>query len=197
MPMNDAKNAASRWFGRSLDKLKPTEKRVLESAHRRTPIARDTNVGFNEQSSFGDRLADKIAEVGGSWAFIGGFFAFLMVWVVLNTILLTREAFDPYPFIFLNLVLSMIAAVQAPVIMMSQNRSAERDRIEASHDYEVNLKSEIEIMALHDKVDALRALEMAEIVGVLAQIVERLERLEISATRSAIATITERGLEGS
>ncbi len=185
--MTDLKNAATRWFGRSLDKLKSTEKHVLESAHNRTPIARNTNDGFNAQSSLGDRVADRIAEIGGSWAFIGGFFGFLAMWVVLNTVLLTREAFDPYPFIFLNLVLSMVAAVQAPVIMMSQNRSAKRDRIEASHDYEVNLKAEIEIMALHDKVDALRTLEIAEIAGILTQIVERLERLETVGLRPGIA----------
>ena len=106
---------------------------------------------------FGDRVADSIARVGGSWTFIISFIVFLVVWTLGNVWLLGREGFDPYPFIFLNLVLSMIAALQAPVIMMSQNRQSERDRLDAAHDYEVNLKAEIEIMALHEKLDELQA----------------------------------------
>ena len=101
----------------------------------------------------GERIADKIAKLGGSWTFILLFLGFLTVWVAMNVWLLGRDAFDPYPFIFLNLVLSMIAAIQAPVIMMSQNRQSQRDRLEAAHDYQVNLKAEIEIMALHEKLD--------------------------------------------
>jgi uncharacterized membrane protein len=103
------------------------------------------------------RLADNVARVGGSWTFIFSFAALLATWVTLNLFLATQgRAFDPYPFIFLNLILSMIAAVQAPIIMMSQNRQAIVDRAAAEHDYVVNLRAELEIMLLHDKLDALR-----------------------------------------
>ena len=115
-----------------------------------------------------------MAAVGGSWAFIIGFGAVIVGWVGLNSILLTRmgEPFDPYPYIFLNLLLSMLAAIQAPVIMMSQNRQAEKDRLAATHDYEVNLKAEIEIMALHDKLDQLRTEHIAALVERLDRLVE-------------------------
>lgn len=101
------------------------------------------------------KLADQVAKVGGSWGFIITFVIVLIFWVGLNALLSTR-AFDPYPFIFLNLMLSMIAALQAPIIMMSQNRQAMIDRAAAEHDYVVNLRAELEIMLLHDKLDALR-----------------------------------------
>ena len=101
------------------------------------------------------KLADQVAKVGGSWGFIITFVIALVLWVGLNALLATR-AFDPYPFIFLNLMLSMIAALQAPIIMMSQNRQALIDRAAAEHDYVVNLRAELEIMLLHDKLDALR-----------------------------------------
>ncbi|WP_404326968.1 DUF1003 domain-containing protein [Aerophototrophica crusticola] len=103
-------------------------------------------------------MADKVAAVGGSWGFVIGFGLFLLAWAGLNSALLAgwRLAWDPYPYIFLNLLLSMLAAVQAPIIMMSQNRQAAKDRLQAAHDYEVNLKAELEIMALHEKLDRLR-----------------------------------------
>ena len=101
------------------------------------------------------KLADKVAQVGGSWAFIISFIVVLMIWVTGNVFLAAR-AFDPYPFIFLNLMLSMVAALQAPVIMMSQNRQGAIDRAAAEHDYVVNMRAELEIMLLHDKLDALR-----------------------------------------
>jgi uncharacterized membrane protein len=175
--------AAKRWMGRSLDLLKPGERRVIESAVAQTTIARDVNQTVATSSSLGDRLADSIARVGGSWSFILAFLAFLAVWVILNTILLFREAFDPYPFIFLNLILSMIAAIQAPIIMMSQNRAAERDRIDAGHDYEINLKAEIEILALHEKVDAMRMEDAARMEATLNAILERLTALERGLAR--------------
>jgi uncharacterized membrane protein len=110
-----------------------------------------------EERNYWERMADQVASVGGSWTFIFGFAATLVVWVSTNLILtLSDRAFDPYPFIFLNLILSMIAAVQAPIIMMSQNRQAAKDRAAAEHDYVVNLRAELEIMLLHDKLDALR-----------------------------------------
>jgi len=154
------------------------ESRVLQSTLERTTISRDTNKAVAFHQTFGDRLADTIARIGGSWSFIMGFIAFLIVWTVGNVWLLTRDAFDPYPFIFLNLVLSMVAALQAPVIMMAQNRQTERDRIDAAHDYEVNLKAEIEIMALHEKLDELRHSQIIGMRDEIAQIAEQLKRID-------------------
>ncbi|WP_439627325.1 DUF1003 domain-containing protein [Shinella sp.] len=146
-------DAAQILFGKAASELDETEREVLLHSREGRILSEDRNVAYEAKQSFGERIADGIARIGGSWGFIIGFFIFLVVWTVANTILLTRDAFDPYPFIFLNLVLSMLAAIQAPIIMMSQNRQAARDRFEASKDYEVNLKSEIELMALHHKID--------------------------------------------
>jgi uncharacterized membrane protein len=115
--------------------------------------------------TFGGRLADQVARVGGSWAFIIAFGVGLTLWMGWNALGgRIGLAFDPYPFIFLNLVLSTLAAIQAPIIMMSQNRSAERDRKNAEQDYVVNLRAELEIMHLHDKIDALRHRELLGII---------------------------------
>lgn len=136
---------------------KGASERVVQSITQRTAIARDVSAEMDREASFGDRMADRVAQIGGSWSFVIGFCVFLIAWAVLNLALLpARERFDPYPFIFLNLLLSMLAAIQAPIIMMSQNRQTEKDRAESRHDYEVNLKSELEIMTLHAKVDELR-----------------------------------------
>jgi uncharacterized membrane protein len=170
---------ASRLLARNLASLSDVEKRILQSAIDRKPVSVDTNAVYSTTRDFGDRIADSIARVGGSWTFILTFIAFLVVWTVTNTILLGRDSFDPYPYIFLNLILSMIAALQAPVIMMSQNRQAERDRIDAGNDYEVNLKAEIDIMALHEKLDELRHRELIEVrddVKALAALLDRIER---------------------
>ena len=125
---------------------------------------RPSSVGptLKEESSAWDRLADNVARVGGSWSFIIGFSSALLLWIVFNILLAANgKAFDPYPFIFLNLILSMVAALQAPVIMMSQNRQSAKDRQAAEHDYVVNLRAELEIMLLHDKLDALRDRDLA------------------------------------
>jgi len=125
-----------------------------ELLRRRVP---NPNEVADEQETFGERVADGVARFGGSWYFIFAFASVLLVWVVINTLLVFRkEPFDPYPFILLNLFLSMLAAIQAPVIMMSQNRQDARDRIRSELDYQVNLKAELEIMQLHDKFDRLR-----------------------------------------
>ncbi|MDG2523575.1 DUF1003 domain-containing protein [Caulobacter segnis] len=125
--------------------------------------------------AFWDGLADKVAAIGGSWGFIFGFAAALILWMGANLLLKPLgHAFDPYPFIFLNLILSTLAAIQAPIIMMSQNRQAERDRVAAEHDYVVNLRAELEILRLHDRLDALRAEELA---GMVERVEAKVERL--------------------
>jgi uncharacterized membrane protein len=129
--------------------------RFLAGQVRRVSPTPDVNRIFEERLTFGERLADKVAAIGGSWGFIVGFGLFLIAWAVLNTIVLATRAFDPFPFIFLNLMLSMLAALQAPIIMMSQNRQAAKDRLDARLDYETNLRSEAEIAALHEKIDLL------------------------------------------
>ncbi len=148
---------AQHWLGREFDTLPENERRVVEKLAHRRAITRDPGAG--EDMDFGARMADRVARLGGSWGFLGGFALFMACWCGLN-LALGRGAFDPYPFIFLNLMLSMLAAIQAPVIMMSQNRQAEKDRRAATHDYEVNLKAELEIMALHDKLDRMRSDQM-------------------------------------
>ena len=168
--------AARRWFGKSPENLTERQRRVLERALARKTLSKNTNTAFDSEMTFGERLADHVASFGGSWKFIIMFGVFLAVWVGLN-LLLARTAFDPYPFIFLNLVLSMLAAIQAPVIMMSQNRQSAKDRLDAGHDYEVNLKSEIEIMALHDKLEQMRSQELELLVRQQAEQIALLTRL--------------------
>src|SRR5690349_14736081 len=132
------------------------DRRVIARVARRVHTARDVNKVFEQNLTFGERLADRVAVLGGSWSFILGFCAFLLAWAALNAVVLAETAFDPYPFIFLNLLLSMLAALQAPIIMMSQNRQAAKDRLAAALDYEVNVKAEISIAQLHDKIDQLQ-----------------------------------------
>ncbi len=141
--------------------LRPREKKVIEKILKRVAISRFVTADYEEHATFGQRIADRVAAVGGSWSFIIGFFVFIVIWVGINTAILLDRAYDPYPFILLNLMLSLLAAIQAPIILMSQNREAARDRIAAEHDYEVNLKAEIEIAALHEKLDQIRANEFA------------------------------------
>jgi len=165
------------WLKRGPDALTHGERNVLQSTMERRPVSRDTNEAYERHLSVGDRLADAIARIGGSWSFIVSFCGFLAIWALSN-IWLAKEAFDPYPFIFLNLLLSMLAAIQAPVIMMSQNRQAEHDRLDATHDYEVNLKSEIEIMALHEKLDQLRNDQLVTILDRIEKLTKDIQRLE-------------------
>ena len=167
-----------RWLKRHPDKLTEAESRVLQSAIDRQALSIDLNAAQASTQTMGDRIADTIARVGGSWTFILSFILFLIVWTTANLWLLGRDSFDPYPFIFLNLVLSMVAALQAPVIMMSQNRQSERDRLDAAHDYEINLKAEIEIMALHEKLDEMRHSQMLGMRDEIAQIAEQVRRID-------------------
>ena len=160
-------------FGKS--GLGATEKRILQRSRERAIVSTDINAALMAQAGFGDRLADGIARVGGSWGFIIGFLAFLFFWVVVNTVVLVTGGFDPYPFIFLNLLLSMIAAIQAPIIMMSQNRQTARDRFEAAKDYEINLKAEIEVLSLHQKIDLQVLKELADLRQDVTRLVSMME----------------------
>ncbi|CAN7473480.1 DUF1003 domain-containing protein [Agrobacterium genomosp. 3] len=159
--MSDISDYITSHFKRSSREIGEVERRILELSHQKKLISRDTNAEFSAGASLGDRLADNIAKIGGSWGFILSFCFFLIFWAIINTIILTTRAFDPYPFIFLNLLLSMLAAIQAPIIMMSQNRQAARDRFEAAKDYEVNLKAELEVLSLHEKIDVKVLAELA------------------------------------
>ncbi|MCV0414769.1 MAG: DUF1003 domain-containing protein [Brevundimonas sp.] len=172
----DADRLSHRWFGRPHAELDEEERQVLDRTAARRPITRDTNEAFAGRLSFGDRLADRVASFGGSWTFISAFGVFLAVWAGLN-LALGRGAFDPYPFIFLNLMLSMLAAIQAPIIMMSQNRQSEKDRLDAANDYQVNLKAEIEIMALHEKLDELRDRQLGAMILKQQEQIDMLTRL--------------------
>ncbi len=174
---------AEQLLDTGLDKLSERERRVITRVAERSQISQDVNTAFDEKQTFGDRLADRVAKFGGSWTFIILFLGTLVAWAVLNSIVLAwySTPFDPYPYIFLNLMLSMLAALQAPVILMSQNRQATRDRLAAGHDYEVNLKAELEIMGLHEKLDQIRSQHLEELlrtqqeqIGLLTQLTGRM-----------------------
>jgi uncharacterized membrane protein/uncharacterized membrane protein YeaQ/YmgE (transglycosylase-associated protein family) len=157
-------------------KLGSVERRVFSALLRRQTIARDPNESFTEQLTVGQRLADIVAQFGGSWTFLGLFAAFMLGWILLNS--KGGVSFDPYPFILLNLLLSCLAAVQAPVIMMSQNRQASKDRMEAQQDYQVNLKAEMEVMSLHTKLDEATEMHLKSLVETQHKQLEILTRLE-------------------
>ncbi len=149
--------------------LSALEEEVVRSLKEQELLSKNINIEFDQKLTLGQRLSDKLADYAGSWSFILTFAGVLILWIAINTVLLVWRHFDPYPFILLNLVLSCLAAIQAPVILMSQNRQEARDRLSAEHDYLVNLKAELEIRHLHEKVDHLlrnqwqRLLEIQEI----------------------------------
>ena len=154
-----------RPFDKDFDRLSEREQQIVKHYSDRRPISHDTNEEFETTLTFGQRLADNVAKFGGSWTFIILFGAVLIAWVLLNVFLAaSHNAFDPYPYILLNLFLSMLASVQAPIILMSQNRQSIKDRLDAAHDYQVNLKAELEILSLHEKVDELRENKWAELI---------------------------------
>jgi uncharacterized membrane protein len=152
-------------LGLGADALSDRKRRILKHVADRTVVSRDLSHEIKSKETFGEWLADRVAEFGGSWTFISLFGAILVFWALINTVVLLTNAFDPFPFIFLNLMLSMLAAVQAPIILMSQNRQSAKDRITAQHDYEVNLKAELEIMSLHEKIDQLRDEQLMKVLA--------------------------------
>jgi uncharacterized membrane protein len=176
---NHLRDFVKKRFKVSLDALPEREHRVVQHFDDRLHISHDTNLEFEQKLTFGQRLADKVAAFGGSWTFIIIFAATLLSWILLNTLILARHnnSFDPYPYILLNLFLSMLAAAQAPVILMSQNRQGIKDRLDAAHDYEVNLKAELEILSLHEKIDELRELKWAELLQIQQEQIRLLTQL--------------------
>jgi uncharacterized membrane protein len=149
----------AQYVGEVLENEK-RELTVLEGAVRRSMkdhalLAKNINIEFDRQLTFGERLSDRIADFAGSWTFIVSFFSVMVLWIAANSFILLTRPFDPYPYILLNLVLSTLAAIQAPLIIMSQNRQESRDRLNAEHDYQVNLNTEMEIHQLHKKIDHL------------------------------------------
>jgi uncharacterized membrane protein len=167
---SDPETLSRELLGRELSELDEEEQAVICRVASGTFSELDAAERAQLSATFGDRLADRVAAVGGSWAFISGFGLVLVAWVVVNSGVLAAAgvpAFDRFPYIFLNLMLSMLAAIQAPVIMMSQNRQSKKDRIAARHDYEVNLRAQLEIVRLSRKLDrmlhfAIREVKKAE-----------------------------------
>ncbi len=158
-------------MGREYHKLDARAQKVARHLAERKPITRNLSQDNEAQPTRGQRAADAVASFGGSWLFVGLFGATLAAWIAVNAALLAGRGntFDPYPYILLNLVLSMLAAIQAPVILMSQNRQTQKDRLHAEHDYEINLKAELEIMLLHQKLDTLRQTQWAELLALQQQ----------------------------
>ncbi|MDH5826950.1 DUF1003 domain-containing protein [Sphingobacterium faecium] len=128
---------------------------VLDAIQKNSILSENIQEEIEAELTTGQKLADKVAAFGGSWFFIITFFSFILIWMIINIIILSSRPFDPYPFILLNLILSCLAAIQAPIIMMSQNRQEQKDRIRGEHDYKINLKAELEIKLLSDKIDHL------------------------------------------
>jgi uncharacterized membrane protein len=162
---------------RPKSKAAEIEERVRKALAQRQTVTRDVESEYEEKVSFGEHLADMVAEFGGSWMFIIVFAAIMGAWMLLNSIFLRGGAFDPYPYILLNLVLSTLAAIQAPIIMMSQNRQAAKDRARSEHQYEINLKSEIEIGEISRRIEEMTGTRWRELIEAQRRQIEYLERL--------------------
>jgi uncharacterized membrane protein len=177
--MRSADHIAAKLLGAPYGTLDERTQKVARHVAERQLTARTLPKEFGVPSTRGARAADAVARFGGSWVFIGLFAVTMVIWVVLNSWVLVErgKSFDPYPYILLNLFLSMLAAIQAPIILMSQNRQSEKDRANAEHDYEVNLKAELEIMLLHDKVDQLREEQWRELLALQSEQLKLLQDL--------------------
>jgi uncharacterized membrane protein len=167
----------SECLTREIGEIGELEKQVVSSLSDSRTFTSQLEENTNDNMTVGQRVADKVASFGGSWTFIISFGTFLFLWIVLNVVLLTTKAFDPYPFILLNLILSCVAALQAPVIMMSQNRQEEKDRERAKKDYMINLKSELEIRILHEKIDHLIMHQQQELLEIQKVQIEMMNEL--------------------
>lgn len=158
--------------------LTSLEKEVVDSLRQHEILATNVDVESEKTWTFGERLADKMADFGGSWIFLICFALFLFAWVAMNSAVLYWRPVDPYPFIFLNLILSCLAAIQAPIIMMSQNRQEDKDRLRSEHDYQVNLKAELEIRHLNEKLDHLLSHQWERLVQIQQVQIQMLSQLE-------------------
>ncbi|MBN6103036.1 DUF1003 domain-containing protein [Xanthomonas sp. CFBP 8703] len=172
----DRRQTARQLLQTELEKLPDAEREVVERFIAKRHVARDIVKQADRDRTLGERIADRVAEIGGSWSFIIGFGLVLLAWIALNSLVLAH-AFDPYPYILLNLCLSCLAAIQAPVIMMSQNRQAAVDRLRAQNDYEVNIKSELEILQVHEKLNQLREQDWATLVELQNRQIAMLQQL--------------------
>ena len=181
-PQDQIKNSISEMLDTLSRREQDLIRRILQGKH----VTRNTNKEFDETLTFGQRLADQVASFGGSWTFIMIFASILLSWIILNSLVLARmnSAFDPYPYILLNLFLSMLASIQAPIIMMSQKRQAAKDRLDAAHDYEVNMKAELEIADLHRKVDELREKQWSELIEMQQEQIRLLTQLLAEKNKS-------------
>lgn len=165
--------------------LSELEKEVLENLKKNELISTNVEDEFNEEWTFGERIADKIAAFGGSWSFLIVFSVFLAIWIAINSMVLFWKPVDPYPFILLNLLLSCLAAVQAPIIMMSQNRQEAKDRLRAKYDYQVNLKAELEIRLIHEKLDHLMSKQWERLVQIQEIELEQISEMNTSKISTA------------
>ncbi len=171
----------SSFVSDNLDELGEMRDNVLQSLKEHSILS--TKLELEEQSelTLGQRIADRVAEFGGSWTFILSFFGFLTIWIIANIFFLRSRTFDPYPFILLNLILSCIAALQAPVIMMSQNRQEQKDRERSKKDFMINMKAELEIRILHEKLDHLIMHQQQELIEI--------QKIQIDMMNEIIAKI--------
>jgi uncharacterized membrane protein len=163
--------------------LTELDRQVAESLATHDTLAENVDAEFEEQRTFGERLSDRVAGFGGSWAFILWFMAALALWIVFNQAAPDAERFDPYPYILLNLILSCVAALQAPIIMMSQNRQDARDRLRSQNDYQVNLKAELEIRHLHEKIDHLMSRQWQRLAEIQQMQLETMQDIARSGGR--------------
>ncbi|PYJ88341.1 MAG: hypothetical protein DME70_04290 [Verrucomicrobia bacterium] len=171
-----------------IGELSALDQEVVESLQQHEILSSDISKQFEKKLTFGERLSDTIAAFGGSWTFIIVFSLILLVWIGVNSFILANRAFDPYPYILMNLVLSALAALQAPVIMMSQNRSEARDRLRGENDYKINLKAELEIRHLHEKIDHLLQRQYNRLFEIQQIQIELLE--ELAHKRRGVTTPT-------
>ena len=180
--MHTSDPIADRLLDLPHEKLDARTLKVTQHSAKRKHITRNLAQELASAPNLGQRAADAVAKFGGSWTFVGLFSATMFLWVTVNGMLLWLHGstFDPYPYILLNLFLSMLASIQAPIILMSQGRQSERDRIRGEHDYEVNLKAELEIMMLHEKIDLLQQKQWTELIAIQREQLELLAALATS-----------------
>lgn len=164
--------------------LSTLEVEVIDRIKNLETVSKDIDFEADEELTFGQKIADKVAVFGGSWTFILSFGGFIFIWIVINIVFLAQKPFDPYPFILLNLILSCLAALQAPVIMMSQNRQESKDRTRSQHDYQVNLKAELEIRQLHEKIDHLLIYQSQKLLEIQQIQMEMMEHIARKQTNS-------------